>query len=73
MSYTAIIAKEFNVREDYVNNIIALLDEGNMNGSAACAGAARSRQPVSAAAVIFIACCFVIETRFLICIAIPPV
>ena len=29
MSYTAIIAKEFNVREDYVNNIIALLDEGN--------------------------------------------
>ncbi len=29
MSYAAIIAKEFNVREDYVNNIIALLDEGN--------------------------------------------
>ena len=29
MSYAAIIAKEFNVREDYVANIIALLDEGN--------------------------------------------
>ena len=29
MSYAAIIAKEFNVREDYVQNIIALLDEGN--------------------------------------------
>jgi len=29
MSYAAIIAKEFNVREDYVNNIIVLLDEGN--------------------------------------------
>ncbi|MBQ4578657.1 MAG: RNA-binding transcriptional accessory protein [Clostridia bacterium] len=29
MSYAAIIAKEFNVREDYVNNIITLLDEGN--------------------------------------------
>ena len=29
MSYAAMIAKEFNVREDYVNNIIALLDEGN--------------------------------------------
>ena len=29
MSYAVIIAKEFNVREDYVANIIALLDEGN--------------------------------------------
>ena len=29
MSYAAIIAKEFSVREDYVQNIIALLDEGN--------------------------------------------
>ena len=29
MSYAAIIAKEFNVREDYVQNIITLLDEGN--------------------------------------------
>jgi len=29
MSYAAFIAKEFNVREDYVANIIALLDEGN--------------------------------------------
>ena len=29
MSYAAIIAKEFSVREDYVENIIALLDEGN--------------------------------------------
>ena len=29
MSYATIIAKEFNVREDYVQNIIALLDEGN--------------------------------------------
>ncbi|MBR4304496.1 MAG: RNA-binding transcriptional accessory protein, partial [Clostridia bacterium] len=29
MSYAAIIAKEFNVKEEYVANIIALLDEGN--------------------------------------------
>ena len=29
MSYAAIIAKECNVREDYVQNIIVLLDEGN--------------------------------------------
>ena len=29
MSYAAIIAKEFSVREDCVQNIIALLDEGN--------------------------------------------
>ena len=29
MSYAAIIAKEFSAREDYVQNIIALLDEGN--------------------------------------------
>ncbi len=29
MSYAAIIAKEFSVREDYVENIIVLLDEGN--------------------------------------------
>ena len=29
MSYAVTIAKEFNVREDYVVNIIALLDEGN--------------------------------------------
>ncbi len=29
MSYAVTIAKEFNVREDYVANIIALLDEGN--------------------------------------------
>ena len=29
MSYAVFIAKEFNVREDYVANIIALLDEGN--------------------------------------------
>ena len=29
MSYAAIIANEFNVREDYIANIIALLDEGN--------------------------------------------
>ncbi|MBQ9985195.1 MAG: RNA-binding transcriptional accessory protein [Oscillospiraceae bacterium] len=29
MSYAAIIAEEFSVREEYVNNIIALLDEGN--------------------------------------------
>ncbi|MBQ6711779.1 MAG: RNA-binding transcriptional accessory protein [Clostridia bacterium] len=29
MSYAAMIAKEFSVREDYVANIIALLDEGN--------------------------------------------
>ena len=29
MSYAAIIAKEFSVREDYVGNIIVLLDEGN--------------------------------------------
>ena len=29
MSYAAIIAKEFSVKEEYVANIIALLDEGN--------------------------------------------
>ena len=29
MSYAAIIAKEFNVREEYVQNIVVLLDEGN--------------------------------------------
>ena len=29
MSYAAAIAKEFSVREDYVENIIVLLDEGN--------------------------------------------
>ncbi|MBR5543764.1 MAG: RNA-binding transcriptional accessory protein [Oscillospiraceae bacterium] len=29
MSYAEIIAKEFSVKEEYVNNIIALLDEGN--------------------------------------------
>ncbi len=29
MSYAAVIAEEFSVREDYVENIIALLDEGN--------------------------------------------
>ena len=29
MSYAATIAKEFSVREDYVENIIVLLDEGN--------------------------------------------
>ncbi len=29
MSYAAVIAKEFSVREDYVENIIVLLDEGN--------------------------------------------
>jgi len=29
MSYQVLIAKELNVREDYVANIIALLDEGN--------------------------------------------
>ncbi len=29
MSYSEIIAKEFDVREDYVSNIIVLLDEGN--------------------------------------------
>lgn len=29
MSYAAVIAEEFSVREDYVENIIVLLDEGN--------------------------------------------
>ncbi|MBQ4544227.1 MAG: RNA-binding transcriptional accessory protein [Oscillospiraceae bacterium] len=29
MSYSEIIAKEFDVREEYISNIIALLDEGN--------------------------------------------
>ncbi len=29
MSYAAVIAEEFSVREEYVENIIALLDEGN--------------------------------------------
>lgn len=29
MSYAAVIAEEFSVREDYVENIIILLDEGN--------------------------------------------
>ena len=29
MSYAAVISQEFSVREDYVGNIITLLDEGN--------------------------------------------